>query len=222
MMKEILLYSGGIDSLIAWHYLDKPQRLFVYLGTKYAAAEEANIAHAEDYPSILHRTFVNWGDYEHDDAWLPMRNIFLIMVAAAEGADKIYLVSQKGEQNIPDRSLKFFEKMALLMTEHNERPIEVDPVFPQMDKVAMVKWFLENGYSPQQLVNAYSCYSGGHDPCGQCTACWRKFIALTVNGIECEYIFTHDIREYGERVYRPKLDRYIPERRGSMIEVMRW
>jgi 7-cyano-7-deazaguanine synthase in queuosine biosynthesis len=220
---RILLYSGGLDSLIAWYYLDKPQRMYVDLGTKYSSLEWLSITQYAPGldESILYRIHMAWGVYEKEDAWLPMRNLLLTMLAAAEGADKIYLVAQKGEQSIPDRSPDFFKQTSELLSFHNGRDIVVDPVFPHMDKSEMVKWYLDNGYDPRYLLNAFSCYSKS-SPCGQCSACWRKFIALMDNGVGCEHIFLNDIRAWGEVHYRPRLSDYIPERVESMRRVMGW
>ena len=217
---KILLYSGGIDSLIAWYYLNYPDCLYVDLGTKYSVEEQWNLIAPEGMKlkTITHKS---WGIYEFEDAWLPMRNALLTMLAAAEGADTIYLVAQKGEQGIPDRSPQFFEDMSRFLTLHNKREIVVEPVFPHMDKQEMVKWYLDQGYDPGRLVRAFSCYSR-ESPCGRCSACWRKFIALTVNGIKCDHIFRNDVRMWGEVNYRSRLDEYIPERVGAMKKVMGW
>ena len=111
--------------------------------------------------------------------------------------------------------------MSELMSFHNERAITVDPVFPDMDKAQMVRWYLDNNLDPVDLVWAFSCYSD-NPPCGYCGACWRKFIALEYNGIHCEHIFKHNIRSYGERYYLSKLDTYDEDRQAEMRQVMGW
>lgn len=222
---KILLYSGGVDSLIAWYYLGFPLRLYVDLGARYSRWERASLlGNAPSRDSVMILDLKLWGVYERKDAWLPMRNMLLIMTAAAEGADTIYLVAQKGEQSVPDRKPEFFAQMSQMMTEQNKREIVVEPVFPDLDKSAMVGWYLKSGYDPQLLVLAYSCYSGWVHPCGQCAACWRKFIALEDNGIRLfgGSILRCRILRWGEEYYYNRLDEYSPERAKSMCRVMGW
>jgi len=219
---RILLYSGGIDSLIAWYYLGKPQRLYVDLGTRYSRKEFDSLEeYSPNSGSVLYRAHKGWGRYETEDAWVPMRNMLLIMVAASEGADYIYLVAQKGEQSIPDRKPEFFTRVQTFVSEQHDRPIMVSPVFPDMDKVAMVHWYMSQGLPIRDLIKAFSCYSSDA-PCGQCSACWRKFIALEANGIRCEQIFNHDIRAWGTEHYLPRMDEYSQERQEAMAKVMGW
>ena len=101
-MKKILLYSGGMDSLIAWIYLDYPETLYVNLNHRYSQKELDCI---EKLPPSPHLYESNYGlHFEDGDAHIPGRNLLLGMYAAAMGGDEIYLVAQKGEQSIPDRS----------------------------------------------------------------------------------------------------------------------
>lgn len=220
-MKRILLYSGGLDSFIAWHYLGFPERLYVELGTKYCSHELDALEQGPTPSGIIIRDHHEWGRYECEDAWLPMRNMLLVMIAVAEGADIVYLVAQKGEQSIPDRSPRFFKMMSEQMTIHNKRDIVVDPVFPNLTKVQMVRWYLDQGLDPIDLVYTFSCYSD-NPPCGYCGACWRKFIALEYSEVHCEHIFKHNIRAYGEHYYLPKLDTYDEDRKNEMKKVMGW
>lgn len=220
-MKEVLLYSGGMDSLIAWHYLDKPQTLYINLGHRYAQKERESILRLLPIPKILQSSY-GWY-FEREDAHIPGRNLLLGMFAAAEGFDKIWLVAQKGEQNIPDRSPEFFKDTSRILSFHFERDIQFLNPFPDWYKHDMVKWYLDNGFSIEDLVyKSVSCYSADWFQCGQCPSCWRKYVALKYNGIQCEDAFQGDVRTWGRENYYPKLETYDEGRQKVMREVMGW
>lgn len=221
-MSEALLYSGGMDSLIAWYYLDKPKTLYVDLGHKYHGKELKAMMLLPPFPIfVVEATYGR--RYEKEDAHIPGRNLLLGMFAAAEGFDKIWLVAQKGEQNIPDRSPEFFEDTSRILSFHFEREIQFLNPFPDWYKHDMVKWYIDSNLSMKDLIyGSVSCYTKGDSQCGQCASCWRKYVALAYNGIQCEDAFTGDVRAWGEENYLPKLETYDEIRQHVMREVMGW
>lgn len=220
-MSEVLLYSGGMDSLIAWYYLNKPETLFVDLGHRYTEKEQEAIRLLPPRPKIYH---THYGQYfEVESAWIPGRNLLLGMYAAGAGYDRIWLVSQAGEQNIPDRTPAFFVETSEILSFHFERQIQFENPFPSMYKHEMVAWYIKQGLPVEDITSvSLSCYSAEVGHCGECTACWRKYIALAYNGIECEFLFEKDVRVWGEVNYRPRLDGYDNERSMAMRKVMGW
>lgn len=220
-MSEVLLYSGGMDSLIAWYYLGKPETLYVDLGHKYAVKELTAINYLPPIPRYYTSHYGRY--YEMYDAHIPGRNLLLGMFAAAGGWDKIWLVAQKGEQSKPDRSPEFFKETSKILSFHFERNIQFLNPFPDVYKHEMVEWYLRQRLPVKDLVyKSQSCFSSVPNQCGQCAACWRKFIALTYNGIQCENVFVGDVRLWGEEHYRPRLDEYDEERQKVMKKVMGW
>ncbi len=223
-MKTCLLYSGGVDSLIAWYMLDKPDTLYVDLGHRYAWKEMKAMRSLPPKPLIKKSHYGNF--YEEDDAHIPGRNLLLAMYAAAEGYDRISLVAQLGEQNIPDRSPEFFGRTSEILSFTFGRPIQFVNAGIGIHKSGMVEWYLKwkGGLGPaSDLLLAVSCYSGmgsRRDHCGQCPACLRKYVALTYNEVECEHIFEGDIKEWGREHYLPRLDEYDEERARVMKDVL--
>lgn len=230
-MKTCLLYSGGVDSLIAWYMLNKPDTLYVDLGHRYAWKERIAIRRLPPKPLIVES---NYGRYfEKADAHIPGRNLLLAMYAAAKGYDEIYLVAQKGEQGLPDRSIVFFNQATSVLSWHFEREIHMRNPAKAMYKHEMIKWYLSEGLPASDLLSTVSCYSenrgsyetcngrgGWYDHCGQCPACLRKYVALTYNGVECEHIFEGDVESWGRVHYLPRIDEYDEERARVMIEVL--
>lgn len=230
MEKDVLMFSGGLDSLIAWFYLDKPKCVYCALGHKYQHKEFEAIDKLVDELAI-------WGeemevtvdkslqlyDIEEEDANIPMRNSFLAHIGALYG-DNIWLIVQKGETNIPDRTMNFFNNVTHLLRDLNENnEIEVDSPFWDMTKADMVNWYVEEGFPIGLLLKSSSCYSrmvGEH--CGECSACFRRWVALSLNDIEEDYKVnpweTELAEEYLEKAHNGY---YVEQRNEEIIRALR-
>jgi len=199
----ILLFSGGLDSYIAWHYLKKPTTLYCDLGHRYASQEVEAVR--ELIPSTIIDTRLNLSDKEERDANIPLRNAFLVMIASYY-SEEIVLVVQKGEMDIPDRSNIFFKGAGRSLTYLHGRKIEVLSPFKRFTKSEIVNWYSEYYWGPNDhLLKTRSCFGAGDKPCGACDACFRRWVAFTNNGIKEEY--EKDILLY-ERIrshYIPKM-----------------
>jgi len=209
----ILLFSGGLDSYIAWHYLKKPKTIYVNLNHRYADFEMDRIGNL--VPNTIIENRLDLRSWEEPDANIPMRNAFLVLLAAKhldtkrEGSE-VVLVVQKGEMDIPDRCEGFFIEMKNLGTYLG---FSVSTPFAQMTKTDMVTWYLENvqdSYAIKNLMSTRSCYSDSAMPCGQCTACFRRWVAFTNNELTEEYenpILEYDqIPAYLKKMFAGKYD----------------
>jgi 7-cyano-7-deazaguanine synthase in queuosine biosynthesis len=187
MSKDILLFSGGLDSLIAWYYLNEPKCLYVNLGHKYNIKERIatdSISKAVGMDLTVDNR-LSMGDFEREDAYIPMRNSFLAHIASLYG-DKIWIVAQKGEMDIPDRSPKFFNEITdLLKFLNGNLNIQVSTPFSDMTKTDMVSWYVEQGLPIDILKLTSSCYNG--DRCGTCPACFRRWVSMELNSISEYY-----------------------------------
>lgn len=188
MMKDILLFSGGLDSLIAWYYLDMPQPVYIPLGHRYQKRELEAVQGFNrklGMDTIITKE-IPLGEFEEEDANIPFRNAFLVLMASYYG-DAIWLALQKGELNVPDRTKTFTKEMTLLLSlfKPNHALLKVDSPFWDMTKVDMVRWYKEQGLDINILLSTTSCYKGTN--CGVCSACFRRWVALILNGIEEKY-----------------------------------
>ena len=223
--KDVLLFSGGLDSLVAWYYLDKPKCLYVDLGHKYSEREKKAIGNLKELINIdiTIDDRLNLGDVEEFDANIPMRNSFLAHIAAIYG-ERIWLIVQKGETNIPDRSMDFYNDVTYLLRGLNENnEIEVDSPFWKMTKADMVGWYIDDGYPKEVLLASRSCYNDYDKPCGFCPACFRRFVALELNGLKEDYEIilpweTTTAQHYWERA---KNEEYCNQRNIEIIEALR-
>jgi len=209
-MKTMLLYSGGMDSYIAWHYLKKPETLYVDLGHVYRTNEIGAINNT--IPSTKRIDCHIIGKYEKPDAEIPMRNLFLAMFAAAEGFDKIWLIVQRDEMSIPDRSEEFFQDSSIMLSKLMGRSILVDSPFKSIDKTEMVAWYLKNVGDVGSLLLTVGCFYERIGHCGNCGACFRRFVAFKNNGIDPGYKLSDSIKKH----YRDHLDNYSAQRQTRM------
>jgi len=203
----ILLFSGGLDSYIAWHYLERPRTLYLDLGHKYSEIEKQVVEELIVTTHIDDRLVL--GEWEKDDAEIPMRNAFMLMIASYYDP-KVVIVCQKGEQDIPDRTPTFLSVMATMMTNLHGTVIQIVNPFSEMTKAKMVHWYLEQKLPVDKLYSTWSCYapttrSRNELHCGACSACFRRWVAFMCNGLEKEeYRFNitkwDRIPEYIERM----------------------
>lgn len=195
MSEHILLFSGGLDSYIGYHYLKEElglsvTPLYVNLNHRYNYFEELAIHRLETYgfiENVVHDHRLSLADKEEADAHIPMRNSFLAHIAALYG-DNIWLVVQKGEMDLPDRSPAFFEEISRLLTLLKDRSIKVSTPFSELSKKDMVKWYKEKGLPLEGLKCTHSCYNPRDlQPCGNCGACFRRWVAMSLNDISERY-----------------------------------
>jgi 7-cyano-7-deazaguanine synthase in queuosine biosynthesis len=163
------------------------------LGHRYEKFEKDWIN--ELVPNTLFDHTIKLGQWEHEDAFIPLRNLFLVSVAALYSND-IILTVQKGELTLADRSPLFMLESGRLLGYLKDKIVSVDSPFVNMTKTQMVTWYLGAGNKEEDLHKTRSCYSTEYLPCGRCTACFRRWVAFTNNGIT--ETFKHNILDYEE------------------------
>ena len=182
----ILLYSGGLDSYIAWHYLKKPNTIYFNLRHKYADMEIASIIATLPGTEIVEE--LDLSRWEEADANIPMRNAFMCMLASLRDPE-VALIVQRGEMTVPDRSEQFFNSFGSWLSWMNSKGgYRIFTPFAHMTKTQMVKWYLDMKLPKENLLETRSCFSSAWEPCGECAACFRRWVAFENNGIGEEYI----------------------------------
>ena len=191
--KTVLLFSGGMDSLMINTLLKPDILLNVNMNSTYDARERETFPNlisdckpGEDY-IYLHKE-LDLGIYERDDAIVPNRNAHLVLLASHYG-ETIWLGSVNGDRSF-DKDEIFYHHMETLLNhmwqaQHwtEERRFIVSSPFKDRTKTDLVEEYLMGDGQPQLLLDSYSCYEGEQQHCGQCKACFRKWVALENNGI---------------------------------------
>jgi len=217
----ILLFSGGLDSYIAWEYLHKPETLYFDIGHRYCANEVEVVRKL--IPDTIIDTRLDLADWEEPDANIPMRNAFFIMLATHYKYD-IVLVVQKGEMDIPDRCPKFFREIGewVAFLRGDNKTITVMSPFFHMTKTQMVTWYLKNvSGMGAALYQTRSCYMPTELPCGACSACFRRWVAFENNGLKENH--ENPILEYikiPEYVKKMRAGTYDKHRAGETFRAL--
>ena len=194
-MNNVLLFSAGLVSLIAWNFLEHPKCLHITGHAKYwfqemEAVLRTKMKHPEMKIEMVQQEWMR--KYEEPDANIPGRNSLFAHIAAHYG-DTIYLVCQRGEQSIPDRSPEFFEGISKWLTMLHGKVKVVSPVFAGMTKADMVAEYLKRGFPAEDLYVTYSCITGNTIRCGECKMCSRLAWALDYSDILPSKLFSKDI-----------------------------
>lgn len=196
-MKHIILYSGGLDSFITAEYVKQNKKksesmelVYLPLGHKYQR-QEMSVANSNPDATYLPGLDALGAVHEEEDGYIWQRNAFLCLLAAKripkEEWGKIWLTVQKDETSLSDRSPQFFKIMTDLLIILGVKTV-VDTPWWEYDKTDMVRWYLmQDGASVEDLKKTHSCYRPAVLPCGDCSACVRRFIAMKLNGVEEEY-----------------------------------
>lgn len=199
MDEHVILFSGGPDSLIGYfHIIAKfkktPTGIYVPLGHKYQEREITAVNLFKNKWNMqvdVLPQYESYGLFEREDAEIPGRNLLLALLSAHLNTSNIWIVAQEGEREIPDRSDMFFTMTSALLSLLFRGDIKVGTMFNQMSKVEMVKWFLKTNEidltakeRELMLRDTHSCYKNGFNPCGECPACFRRWVAFSLNGID--------------------------------------
>lgn len=191
--KKVLLYSGGMDSFMMAHLLKPDVLLYLDSHSKYDEAQlNAIFKQAETLQlpgKLVVKTPFDFSEIERDDLIVPSRNAYFLLMAANYG-ETIYFGKVFGDRS-SDKSEEFFRNMEVLLNtvyqeQHwcEERKFEIKAPFSKTTKNQLISLYLLSGGKPEALINAYSCYSGQEKPCGLCKPCFRKWVALMLNGID--------------------------------------
>lgn len=201
-MKKVLLYSGGMDSWLINKIWNPDVLLYVDMCTKYSKAE------IERLPKDVIIERLDLSKWERPDAIIPLRNLYLIMIATNYG-DEICLGATAGDR-VLDKSFEFAEKASDLLSflyskQHwtEGRNIKVNLDFKNLTKKELLVKYLEQGGNIAEAANnSFSCYSptpAGKE-CWQCKPCFRKYVSFKVLGYDFGGRVDRIVKEY-MRVY---------------------
>lgn len=184
MGKTVLLYSGGMDSWLIDKILKPDVKLYVNVNSRYAKAE------VEKLPKDVKVVNLDLSEWEREDAIIPLRNLYFVMVAANYG-DNIVLGATAGDR-VLDKSHAFATKASLMLSylyqeQHwtNKRDIRVLLPFKDFTKTQLVEEYASQGGDLLEAwQNSFSCYNPTENgrECWHCKPCYRKFVAFWMNG----------------------------------------
>ena len=211
-MNILILYSGGLDSLIMARFAEvrypnaKVTKVFYDIGQPYAAKEIAAL------PADVIQRKLPWLSPEFTpvgkegsasgDIIIPGRNMLLATAAACMYLpDEIWMGALQGEthEGSTDKNYPFLnrlnETLAYVLRPFYEGPpwrskAPAVARFPLADagfnKLRAVRWALQNGITEAQIKASSSCLSGEPGNCGRCVVCLRRWGIFRQLGIPQE------------------------------------
>lgn len=199
MRKKVVLLSGGLDSTLAFvmsRILHNQQSvgLFVDLGQPYSSKEESVIDFLQEKYDGIIKLRVPIVSVENDnvptvdDQIIPGRNLTLAALAANYG-EEIWLSALDGEMHdyMPDKSHRFFETTQAALSQAYGKPIVFKTPFITMTKAELVRFALEIQIPISTMLRTSTCYHETYDRCGECSACFKRWVAFSLNGIKEPY-----------------------------------
>lgn len=219
----VILFSGGLDSAIAYYYAERifsPARvrgLFVDIGQPYAEHESASVMKFMKATSanitMLNYRFIDEKTYYYERATplkqiIPGRNMTLATIAANFGTT-IWVNALKGElkESMHDKNWTFFSESSRILSYTFDNNIVVESPFWHMTKTETVSLALNELKVPEEILrNTCSCYNpsvvdGKVVFCGNCLTCFKRKVAMVNNGIEEDYLSNPFTSWYALDVY---------------------
>jgi len=192
--KSVLLFSGGMDSVMFDLLLKPDVLLYAPTGSNYETIETAKIKQLADDniidgdKLIIMEDTINLAPFERDDLIVPNRNAYLVLLASHFG-ETIYLGSVYGDRSF-DKDKTFYQLMENLLNhvwseQHwtEERKFNVTSPYKDTTKTELIKQYVAAGGKTQHILDSYSCYRGEPIACGHCKPCVRKAVALICNDV---------------------------------------
>ena len=193
--KSVLLFSGGMDSVIFNKLLNPDILLYINSGVNYESEEKRCLSnlisnkYIDKKKLIILDNVVNLSKFERDDKIVPNRNAVLMMIASLYG-ETLYLGSVSGDRSF-DKDEKFYKLIKKLLDhmweeQHwtEKREFKILSPYKNTTKTELVKKYLELNNDPESLFVSFSCYDPVSFPCGQCKPCFRKWVSLINNDIK--------------------------------------
>lgn len=215
----ILLFSGGIDSYVAYHYLRYPQTVYFDLKTPYTKKEKKVVKKL--IPDTIIESSLDLSSRQiGEKAYIPFRNLYLAMLAV-KYSDTIVIAGVK-DDDVSDKNESIFKEFSRLLSTMENRPINVISPFWNMTKEQVVGWYQQyliiNKVWGHSLLDTISCYSEENtNYCGKCPSCFRKWCALRANGYDIDFYNMELMSEYLNRALSKQ---YIPERNDMIVKLI--
>jgi 7-cyano-7-deazaguanine synthase in queuosine biosynthesis len=199
-MKEkiLILYSGGLDSYILFHwtkitYPDSEIKCIYYdYGNPICETEKKFL------PEFVEVRSIDWfknsteslvgkiGESHKGNIYIPGRNlVFSILSACQELPDYIFMggLYEECHVNATDKNITFIEKTSdilnyVLQPFKEKIQIKFPFVDSKMTKLDIMKWAIDSGITIDELEQkTISCFKQNdfYMPCGECHSCMRTF-----------------------------------------------
>jgi 7-cyano-7-deazaguanine synthase in queuosine biosynthesis len=235
--KLVVMLSGGLDSYLAYRWAEAQGRdvlgIWVDLGQPYRDKELAAV-HSFGIPFRSIKCDIlrdEWGNVPTpENQIIRARNGLLAMIGALYGQE-VWIVALEGEMHpyMLDKNAAFFEASGKYFEQIIGESITVTTPFADKSKADLVKWALANGITVEEMSRTVTCYDPSLKACGRCSSCFKRWIAMSLNGIEEPHTTAPwespwakgYIPKIVDAVLNNKFDHYSPKRCAETISALR-
>lgn len=214
-MEKLLLISGGLDSVIAYHVLNKPQTIFFNIGVPYNKKE---LQFVNEYiPETIIDNSIKLKEEKNN--YIPFRNI-LLLTRAATYSDNL-IISTVKEDIMPDNNKKIFDGLSKILSKVKGSKVTITSPFFDLTKVEIVKLFIKHKWDKETLNDTVSCYNANlksSNYCGECLCCFKKWVAFTLNKIDIPF---HNLELMAEQAEKATHNKYIPEYNLQILKAIK-
>lgn len=205
---KVMLFSGGLDSVIQSRFIEPDILLYVKMHTKPMKKE---LAALEKLPKwykdrLVITKSINLSQFENSVFTIPYRNLILILIALQYG-NEVY-VGFNADESMDDKNPMFIKQANEFLTRRFKRKIHLPDAyqggkikviapFEHVSKSDMVKRFLHKFPDQVKFIQKlYTCYRpDAVKGCGFCDPCIKKAIALKENGIYADRFFDSPVTD---------------------------
>jgi 7-cyano-7-deazaguanine synthase in queuosine biosynthesis len=179
--RDLLLLSGGLDSVCAWAMLGWPPAVFYGLDTAASTHERRavlRVAEAVGQRVTIDDSLAWIGRFEDKlTGYVPYRNLFFLLAASLRVAPGgRLLIAQVRDEWQRDKNEDFYKETERQIHELHGKRVEIRAPLRHYTKAELV---YASGLSPAVLAMTYSCLRGGQEHCGACSNCLNRAWALS-------------------------------------------
>jgi len=208
MHGDVILFSGGLDSLCTALRLPEAALLYVWMGAGPSTVEETQAGRLAGELGRRHNVWLLDGlrIEAGSNAYVPYRNLIFATQAVAfmremavvehgsyDAYSSIYVyMGGLRDDRVADKTEEAFQSMSDCLSAIGNEAIAVKSLFWGMDKTTMVGEALRDFPEFPKLARlSVSCYKAGALTdsrlcgCGNCPSCFRKAVALRANDVDC-------------------------------------
>lgn len=212
-MRDVILVSGGLDSLLCSKEYPSAKKLFINYGQPYAKQEKkaCDALFGKNYEVIELKGI----QYKSTDGvFIPARNLMLASIAVRYGTTII--MGGMKDDKVEDKNLDAFARMSEILTSQSRNRIDVISPFWNTTKAEAIDRYLKKGNDPELLLKTFSCYAPiKNKACFNCPACFRWSIALNANQIKVPLPSERMIK-----IYLKKLHTYDKNRISNFLRIL--
>jgi|Deesub1362B_J571_1020462.scaffolds.fasta_scaffold04738_4 7-cyano-7-deazaguanine synthase in queuosine biosynthesis len=228
--KLAIMWSGGMDTTIAYYYaLDSGYKnddivmIHVDIGQPYEWKEKnaidmirseiGEMNYLEFKFNLLREELKNLPTPEKQV--IPGRNLLMAYVGSVF-ADRVWICALDGEMHryMTDKNHTFFELASGVLSYVMDRDIIVETPFKEMSKSEIAKWFVDllgREKAQKVLDKTVTCYDERNWACGECSTCFKRWVAYVNAGLNWRKYWKVNPRE--SEVARDLIKRYEEAKR---------